>query len=246
MVLVPQRSILGPLLFIYVNDLPSVSEKCNFNSYVNDIKVYVSFYLKNKQGAIEDMNEDLLKLRNWCFDNLLLLNSTKTKLMVFKSRQKLANLNDFSLSSFGKNILLSETVEALGVTLDPHLFYDEFIKPRLSFRVCPAMAKLTALIKHVLDMQTLIIVVNALVFSKLYYCSNVWAITTGKNINKLQSVQNFACHIVSGARMYDHVTPRLKELRWLPVATRLCYRSATVAFKCITRCVPTYISSQFI
>ena len=59
-------------------------------------------------------------------------------------------------------------------------------------------------IKHVLDMQTLITVINTLVFSKLYYCSNVWANTTGKDINKLQSVQNFACHIVSGARKYDH------------------------------------------
>ncbi len=67
-----------------------------------------------------------------------------------------------------------------------------------------------------------------------------------QNIIKLQSVQNFACRIVSGARKYDHVTPLLKELRWLPVATQLYYRSATMAFKCMTGCVPAYISSQFI
>ena len=38
----------------------------------------------------------------------------------------------------------------------------------------------------------------------------------------------------------------LKELGWLPVATQLYYRSATMAFKCMTGCVPAYIPSQFI
>ena len=72
---VPQGSILGPLLFsIYVNDMPSVPEKCKSNSYVDDTKLSVFFHLQNKQGAIDDMNEDLLKVRNWCFNNLLLLN----------------------------------------------------------------------------------------------------------------------------------------------------------------------------
>jgi hypothetical protein len=29
-------------------------------------------------------------------------------------------------------------------------------------------------------------------------------------------VQNFACRIVSGVGKYDHVTPILQELKWLP------------------------------
>ncbi|CAB4040195.1 Hypothetical predicted protein, partial [Paramuricea clavata] len=242
---VPQGSILGPLLFsIYVNDLPSVPEKCKSNSYVDNTKLSVSFHLQNKQGAIEDMNEDLLKVRNWCFNNLLLLNPKKTKLMVFRSRHKLADLNEFSLSLLGKNIFPSETVKDLGVTLDPLLSYDEHVTKTISS--CMSRLGQINCVKHVLDRQTLITVINALVFSKLFYCSNVWANTTGKNINKLQSVQNFACRIVSGARKYDHVTPLLKELRWLPVATQLYYRSTTMAFKCMTGCVPAYISSQFI
>ena len=132
----------------------------------------------------------------------------------------------------------------LGVILDPLLSYDEHITKTIS----SCMSRLGQInrVKHVLDRQTLLTVINALVFSKLFYCSNVWTNITGKNINKLQSVQNFACRIVSGARKYDHVTPLLKELRWLPVATQLYYRSATMAFKCMTGCVPAYISAQFI
>ena len=71
--------------------------------------------------------------------------------------------------------------------------------------------------------------INSLVFSKLFYCSNVWANTSKCNVNKLQAVQNFACRIVSGARKYGHITPIRKELNWLPVANQLYYRSATVA-----------------
>ena len=41
---------------------------------------------------------------------------------------------------------------------------------------------------------TQIVIINALVFSKLYYCSSVWANTSKKNIAKLQTVQNFAAY----------------------------------------------------
>ena len=80
----------------------------------------------------------------------------------------------------------------------------------------------------------------------MYYCSNVWANTTNKNVRKLQAVQNFACRIVSGAKKYDHVTPLLKSLSWLPVKDQLYYRQAIMAFKCMTGHAPEYLTSKFI
>ena len=47
------------------------------------------------------------------------------------------------------------------------------------------------------------------------------ASTTKKNIVRLQKVQTFAARIVTGARKYDHITLRLKELHWLPVGKKL-------------------------
>ena len=87
-------------------------------------------------------------------------------------------------------------------------------------------------------------IINSLVLSKLFHCSNVWTNTSKCNINKLQAVQNFACRIVSGACKYDHISPIRKELNWLPVANQLYYRSATMAFKCMTGNVPEYLSSK--
>ena len=83
--------------------------------------------------------------------------------------------------------------------------------------------------KHAFVKRTLLTIINVLVFSKLFYCSNAWANTSKSNISKLQSIQNFAARIATSTRKYDHITPLLKELKWLPVATQLYFRNATMA-----------------
>ena len=95
-----------------------------------------------------------------------------------------------------------------------------------------------------LDKNSLLTVMHALVFSKMYYSSNVWANTTNKNVRKLQAVQIFACRIVSGAKKYDHVTPLLKSLPWLPVKDQLYYHQAIMAFNCMTSHAPECLTSQ--
>jgi hypothetical protein len=58
-------------------------------------------------------------------------------------------------------------------------------------------------------------IITSLVTSKLLYCSTVWSNTTCTNIKKLQSIQNFACKIITGSKKYDHVSPLLQDLEWL-------------------------------
>ena len=82
-------------------------------------------------------------------------------------------------------------------------------------RVTEVVSKCTASlckinrVRHVLDKKTLLSAINALVFTKLYYCSSVWANTPKRNVAKLRNIQNFAARIVAGTRKYDHVTPSL-------------------------------------
>ena len=52
--------------------------------------------------------------------------------------------------------------------------------------------------------------------------------------------------MVCGIKKFDYVTPALKELKWLPVASELHLRNATLAFKCMTSCAPDYLSDQFV
>ena len=93
--------------------------------------------------------------------------------------------------------------------LDANLTFDDHIKTTVS--ECIARLAQISRVKHCLDRTSLLTAINSLVFSKLSYCSNVWANTTEKIRRKLQAVQNFACRIVSGVRKYDHITPHLKS-----------------------------------
>ena len=191
---VPQGSILGPLLFsIYVNDLPEVPRHCSTECYVDDTKLFVSFNLHDSQRIVQEMNEDLLQVRNWCFGNRLLLNPDKTKLIVLGSRQMISKLHEFHLSLLGKNISPVQSARDLGVTLDSNLTVDNHITTIVS--ECIARLAQINRFKHCLDKNTLLTVIHALVFSKMHYCSNVWANTTNKNVRKLQAVQNFASEL---------------------------------------------------
>jgi hypothetical protein len=43
-------------------------------------------------------------------------------------------------------------------------------------------------------------------------------------LGTLQRVQNTAVRIISGKKWRDHITPVLRELHWLPVEERVCYK----------------------
>ena len=86
---------------------------------------------------------------------------------------------------------------------------------------------------------------NALVFGKLYYCSPVWSNTLKKNISKLQKFQNFAGRIISGTWKFDHITPVLKELRWLPLSSYLKYTLGVLAFKSVKGLASSYLCDKF-
>ena len=104
------------------------------------------------------------------------------------------------------------------VTLDPHLTFNDHIVNTVSS--CMSHLGQINRVKHAFDGRTLITVLNAVVFSKLCYYrySNVWVNSSNCNIDKLQSIQNFACRIVSAWFMeIQSNTKILKELEWLPV-----------------------------
>ena len=75
-------------------------------------------------------------------------------------------------------------------------------------------------IKHILDRKTLLFLMNAFVFCKMYYCSAVWDNTCQSNVKKLQLVQTFAVRIVLGPKKFDHISQGLKSFNWLTVKKR--------------------------
>ena len=51
--------------------------------------------------------------------------------------------------------------------------------------------------------------------------------------------------VVTGARKYDHITPILKEIHWLPVPKQLEVRDTLMAFKCVKGLAPLSLRNKF-
>ena len=209
---VPRGFILGPALFnIYINDLPHISNSCSLESYVDYSKLYLSFSVKDAEDAAARLTADLQRIAAWCCSHSLLINPDTTKLLLLGTRQMLTKVQDsFPVTLLGKEISTVPSTRDLGVILDTFFTYDEHI---------------ISVVSKCISSLCLITVINALVFSRLYYCSFVWS-NTSKNIVKLQNVQNFAARIITDTRKYDHKTPAIRQLNWLPVlhvtAKRCC------------------------
>lgn len=242
---VPQGALLSPLLFcIYTDDLPRVPQVSKLESFVDDSKIFMSFAIKDASIAKNNIENDLKLVATWCFRNKLLINPEKTKFLLIGTRQLLGNLlEEMTISFLGKEIIPVLNAKDLGLTLDNHLTYDKHIRNVIS----AAMSKLCQIsrVKDSFDSDTLRTIISAIVMSKLYYCSTVWANTSTTNIKKLQAVQNFACRIITNTRKYDHITPALRAISWLPVSEHLRYRDSLMTYKCMHELVPSYLSEQF-
>ena len=109
------------------------------------------------------------------------------------------------------------------------------------------MFKLTRVnrIKHLLGQRTLIYLIKAFVFCKLFYCSTVWNNTSKENIRKLQFVQNYACRIVTGLNKYDHISEALKSFKWLNVKGKLLFIDLVMVYKCMNNLTPDYLRERF-
>lgn len=101
-----------------------------------------------------------------------------------------------------------------------------------------------ARIRKYLSWDAAAILVNSLITSRLD-CMNALLIGLPDYlISKLQKIQNHAAKIVARKRKYDHVSPILQSLHWLPIAFRVEYKLMLITHKCLQGKAPEYLSSR--
>lgn len=64
-------------------------------------------------------------------------------------------------------------------------------------------------------------ILNPLALNRLFYGSTIWSGTTRQNINKLQSIHNFAARIAMGTVKFESISPVLQGLGWATIQKQL-------------------------
>ena len=97
-------------------------------------------------------------------------------------------------------------------------------------------------IRKFLSSDTVQILANAFVISRLDYCNSILFGLPNTELQKLQRVQNTAARLICNINKFDHITPILVKLHWLPVRYRINFKILLITFKVLHGLAPKYLS----
>jgi len=173
--------------------------------------------------------------------NKLRMNADKKQLVWLGTRQQLAKLTTTKLPLLSALVKPSSAVLDLGVNTDGQLTMADHVAALC--RSCLFQLRQLRMVKSSLTLEAAKTLVHAFVSSRLDYCySLLYRIGDGL-LTKLQTVQNAAARVVIGTSKFDHITPVLRQLHWLPVRQRITFKLTMITFKCLYSLAPLYLAN---
>jgi hypothetical protein len=246
---VPQGSVLGPLLFsIYIHGIHQLFHKHNLIQYLlyaDDLQLFVSTTPDQLQRVTCLMESCIFDIQQWMSSKFLLMNHSKTEFMVICTPQLMKNCPSVKLC-IGQHVIAANTsiMRDLGFYLDPSLSMEAHVTK--SSAGAFAYLKVISRVRKSLNKESLMLLINSLVLSRIDFCAVLLHNITAKLKHRLQMVVNASVRMVVGAAKHDHISPHLRSLRILPIEKRLLLRTACFIFKVLITSLPATLAKHLL
>ena len=213
------------------------------HTYADNTQLYQSFRADSRveqSAALSAMRNCIADIRQWMLQDRLRLNDDKTEFIIIGTRQQLAKVNIDSLRVGESSTAPTSKVKNLGCWFDGELKMDTQINS-----ICKtAFFHLYNIrrIRKFLSFECTKILVNAFVASRLDFCNSPLYGLPKNQLHKLQRVQNAAARLTCNVGRFEHITPSLYMLHWLPVNYRIQFKILLFVYKALNGIAPPYIS----
>lgn len=229
---VPQGAKLAAVLFlIYINDINECLKFSKIGLFADDTLLYTTH--KDPVVAVQQMNEDLIRVQKWLNVNKLKLNTEKTKCMVLHCKQ----IEDIQINNIA--IERVKSIKYLGFIIAENLKMAEHVD-YIAKKVAKKIGFLER-ISHKLDMEGRLTLYKSIISPHFDYCASILYLCNFNEFDKLQKLQNRALRIILRCRKRKSVKSMLNELNLLSVKQRTVMLTMTFIFKIKNKLLPDYL-----
>ena len=201
---------MGPLFFLlYVNDIVNRIGKENIQLYADDTVIFV------KGNDIHELHHSLQELLNifshWCKENKLSINTEKTKLVCFGTRQRVKKIKNLKVQLLNTFIQQVPSYKYLGVILDVNLNFNLQIQQTIN-KVSHKLYILSK-IRQFLTVKTSILIYKSMILPYFDYGDIIYMFASKSELSKLERMQERCINICTRTYGRDNIDNIRAEYR---------------------------------